>query len=212
MTHGFEQEYWERRWEPSSHGDHVAMAGNPPNPYLERELGGVAPGTALDAGCGAGAEAIWLAARGWRVTAVDIAASALAKAAERAREEKVERQVAWVRADLSAWEPDGPFDLVTTHYAHAAVPQLDLYDRLASWVRPGGTLLVVGHRHHAGPSKHHGHAHGRPPTEATVTAAAVTERLTGWEVVTAEEPTRTLTGPGGREVVLDDVVVRAVRR
>ena len=42
------------------------------------------PGTALDAGCGEGAEATWLASRGWDVTAADISAEALARAAARA--------------------------------------------------------------------------------------------------------------------------------
>ena len=51
-------------------------------------------------------------------------------------------RVQWVRADLSVWEPESTYDLVTTHYAHPAMPQLDFYDRIASWVTPGGTLLI----------------------------------------------------------------------
>lgn len=211
MTHEFDREYWERHWrEGSAHGP-GSMDGNPPNPYLARETGELVPGTALDAGCGAGAEAIWLASRGWQVTAADISSEALARAAERATASGASERLRWVEADLGVWHPDTLFDLVTTHYAHPAMPQLEFYDRIAAWVAPGGTLLIVGH------VQGHGHGHGaghRPPAEASTTAAAITARLdeTAWDVVTAEECHRTLTGHGGGETLLHDVVVRATRR
>jgi SAM-dependent methyltransferase len=199
------------------------MGENPPNPYLDREIGSLAPGAALDAGCGAGAEALWLASRGWDVTGADISAEALARAAHRAAEAGLSERVRWVEADLSSWTPEGSFDLVMTHYAHPTMPQLEFYDRIASWVAPGGTLLVVGHLHSDDGAGHgHGHGHGggegagdHPPAEASVTAAAVVARLDPgeWEIVTAEERQRTLPGPGpgGRGRSLDDVVVRARR-
>ncbi len=211
MTHEFDKGYWERHWREGAAAG--AMGGNPPNPYLAREIGELAPGTALDAGCGAGAEAIWLAAHGWRVTAADISSEALARAAERAAAAGVSEGLRWVEADLAAWTPDERFDLVTTHYAHPAMPQLEFYDRVAGWVAPGGTLLIVGHLHGHGHGHGHGEEHG-PPAEASVTAAAITARLdeTAWEIVTAEEEHRTITGHGGAEKPLHDVVVRAVRR
>jgi SAM-dependent methyltransferase len=212
MTHGFDRSYWDEHWQDRTGGP-ASMAGSPPHPHLARELAELAPGTALDAGCGAGAEALWLAERGWQVTAVDISTAALAHAARRAEGSAAADRVRWLQADLGVWAPAGPFDLVTTHYAHPAMPQLDLYDRLAGWVAPGGTLLVVGHRHGAAASGH-GDGHGQPPAAATVTAAAVTARLdpATWDVVTAEEPQRTVPGPDGRDRTLHDVVVRAVRR
>ncbi|GAB3744853.1 class I SAM-dependent methyltransferase [Amycolatopsis oliviviridis] len=196
MTHGFDKEYWEEHWRKSG-------AGSPPNPYLARELGELEPGTALDAGCGEGAEAIWLASRGWQVTAADISSGVLARATGRDGAERVR----WVEADLGSWTPETRFDLVTTHYAHPAMPQLEFYDRIAGWVAPGGTLLIVGHLH-----TQHGHGHGHhSPAEASVTAAAITSRLDEavWEVVTAEECRRI---HGDRQVPLEDVVVRATRR
>lgn len=209
--HDFTKDYWEQHWQPGPDGGPGAMGDSPPNPYLAQQLSELAPGTALDAGCGAGAEAIWLAAAGWQVTAADISSQALARAAERAAAlaPEVSGRLEWVEADLGTWTPDTRFDLVTTHYAHPSIPQLDFYDRLASWVAPGGTLLVVGHRH----THDHGHDDG-PPAEASVTAGTVTAGLDpdAWEVVTADEPRRTATGPGGHEAVLDDVVVRATRR
>ncbi|MFB4268651.1 class I SAM-dependent methyltransferase [Nonomuraea sp. GTA35] len=224
MTHAFDKDYWEQHW----HGGHASMGGNPPNPYLAQETAGLAPGTALDAGCGGGAEAIWLAERGWHVTAADISSQALAVAADRAAASRATGRLHWMRADLTTWRPDAAFDLVMTHYAHPAIPQLDFYDRIAGWVAPGGTLLIVGHLHtpdsatshsHSGHS-HSGHSHSgspsgghahHPPAEASATPAAITARLhdTQWEIVTAEEHVRT---PPGRSVPLHDVVVRATRR
>ncbi|WP_158852939.1 class I SAM-dependent methyltransferase [Saccharothrix deserti] len=221
MTHGFDKEYWEQHWRRGSVDGPGSMGGNPPNPYLARETGELVPGTALDAGCGAGAEAIWLASRGWQVTAADISSEALARAAERATASGASERLQWVEADLSAWNPGTRFDLVMTHYAHPAMPQLEFYDRIAGWVAPGGTLLIVGHLHTRsgggqghGQSQGHGHGSGHPPAEASATAAAITARLdeTAWEVVTAEECHRTLIGHRGGEVPLHDVVVRATRR
>ena len=72
--------YWERLWDKTlrEHPDKVAQ--RPPNAHLIAEIGGLRPGRALDAGCGHGAETLWLAGHGWEVTAVDFSASALAHA------------------------------------------------------------------------------------------------------------------------------------
>ena len=114
MTHSFDKHYWDEVWQ----GDRAAsMSTSPPNPHLVQEVGDLAPGTAIDAGCGAGAEAIWLATRGWHVTGVDVAAAGLAVAEERAAAGGVVGRVEWIRADLSTWAPEERYDLVTTHYA-----------------------------------------------------------------------------------------------
>jgi len=217
MTPDFDKGYWEDHWQPGRPDGPGSLGDNPPSPYLAPHLGGLAAGRALDAGCGAGAEAIWLAERGWRVTAADISSQALARAAARAAAAGVAELVDWVEADLSVWDPGHDFDLVMTHYAHPSIPQLEFYDRLAAWVAPAGTLLIVAHlRQHDGDGGHgHGHGHDQQPSaEASVTAADITARLdpAAWQVVTAQEQSRTMTGEGGREVPLRDVVVRAARR
>lgn len=213
MTHSFDKAYWDQIWQGSRA---AAMAASEPNPHLVREVGDLTPGTALDAGCGAGAEAIWLATRGWQVTAADIATEALARAAERAAASGVAQRVQWVAVDLSTWEPDTQHDLVTTHYAHPAMPQLEFYDRIASWVAPAGTLLIVGHLHHSEriSTAQHGHGETEPPTSASVTAVDITARLDPavWEIVTAEESHRSVSGHDGHAVSMADVVIRAVRR
>lgn len=199
MEHTFDDHYWNDIWT----GDRaVAMSTSEPNPHLQDETRDLKPGTALDAGCGAGAEAIWLASQGWTVTGADISPAALAFAEERAAAAGLAGRVEWTQADLAMWEPGTTFDLVTTQYAHPAMQQLEFYDRIAEWVAPGGTLLIVGHVH--------GHD---SPDEASATAENVTARFGSrvWEVVTAEESQRTAVGPGGHETVLHDVVVRLAR-
>lgn len=221
MSHEFDKGYWEEHWRDGRAGRTGVADDSPPNPYLAGELADLAPGTALDAGCGRGAEARWLAAHGWQVTAVDISSEVLARAAAT----DPSGRIRWVEADLGTWTPDAPYDLVTTHYAHPAIPQLDFYDRVASWVAPGGTLLIVGHRqtdgdhgHGHGPGDGHGHGHGhgrdhQPPAEASATAATITARLAGsqWRIDTADERDRTVAKGDGDSVTLHDVVVRATR-
>jgi len=213
VTHAFDKDYWDRHWEQG--GGPEAPEARTANPYLIRETSDRPPGTALDAGCGEGAEAIWLACHGWRVTAADIAAEALARAAARAAETPAAGLVRWVEADLTTWTPGSKFDLVTTSYAHPAMPQLAFYERIAEWVAPGGTLLIVGHLHGHDPAGHDaaGHKH-HPPAEASVTAADITAILdeASWKIVTAEERSRTLDGHDGRTLSLRDAVVCAIRR
>src|SRR6478609_11171226 len=82
MAQEFDKDYWEAHWEQAT-----GHRGGPiiaPNPYLASETSGLVTGSALDAGCGEGAEAILLASAGWQVTAVDISTEALSRAAERA--------------------------------------------------------------------------------------------------------------------------------
>ena len=224
MKHEFDKDYWEHHWKEGREAQsetpgQPGMEGKPgaggqagpeqPNPYLSRETAGLTPGTALDAGCGTGAEALWLAAHGWQVTGADISQTALEQAAARAAAQELDGQVTWVEADLVSWQPEHQFDLVTTHYAHPAIPQLAFYQRVAQWVAPGGALLIVGHRHDGGSAGHGEH----PPAEATVTVADVAAVLdpAGWRIDTAEEKMRTMLGPDGTAHALNDVVVRATR-
>ena len=211
MTADFDRDYWEQHWHerpdpvPASATD--AAPSSTANPHLARELAGLRPGTALDAGCGSGAEAVWLAHQGWTVTGADISASALAQAAARAEAASV--AVTWVEADLTTWEPPERFDLVTTNYAHPTTPQLDFYARIGTWVAPGGTLLIVGHLH-GSTTTANGH---HPPEETTVTAAAISRVLDtdGWRIESAAELDRTVDAAGHGSVHLRDVVVRATR-
>jgi SAM-dependent methyltransferase len=116
-----------------------------PNGRLVAEVEGLAPGRALDVGCGEGADAIWLAERGWSVTAVDVSQVAIDRA--RAAAEAVGVSVDWVCADALARTFDArSFDLVSMQYP--ALPKAagaDAVRALLDTVRPAGVLLAVYH-------------------------------------------------------------------
>jgi SAM-dependent methyltransferase len=71
------------------------------------------PGTALDIGCGAGTDSVYLARQGWDVTSLDFMPKALEFTQQRAREAGV--GITPVEADITAWNPPGQFDLVLDH-------------------------------------------------------------------------------------------------
>lgn len=125
------------------------------------------PGRALDLGCGEGADAIWLAERGWRVTAVDISQTALDRAAADAAAGNVGERIDFRRHDLTESFPDGAYDLVSAQYLHSTVPmdRIRLLRRAADAVARGGTLLIVDHAAAPPWSSKHGHDHQFPSGE-----------------------------------------------
>jgi 2-polyprenyl-3-methyl-5-hydroxy-6-metoxy-1,4-benzoquinol methylase len=145
----FDRDFWESRWSRALAENPGHALRRPPNPHLSAVAENLPPGLALDAGCGHGSDTIWLAARGWRVTAVDFSTTALAHA--RAAAESVGAdlagRIAWIEGDLSAWSPQPDhYDLVTCLYVHISGSVDEMVKRMASGVAPGGTLLMVGHR------------------------------------------------------------------
>lgn len=111
-TEKFDRDFWERRWAQALHEHRDVVAKRPPSTHLLTETGDLHPGVALDAGCGHGAETLWLAAHGWRVTAVDFAATALDHA--RSSAEAVGVDVAERRWSASAKSPFSNFDATQT--------------------------------------------------------------------------------------------------
>ena len=201
-----DQAFWDERYRSS----HTLWSGNP-NPHLVDEAGGLAPGRALDAGAGEGADAIWLAQGGWEVTAVDVSPVALERAgghAERAGAE-VAGRIRWLRQDMVGWEP-GPdtYDLVSAHYLHLPTTKRQpLFARLASAVAAGGTLLIVGHH----PSDLQTTMPRPPIPELYFTGDDLMGQLDPdrWEVVTNTAVGRVVADPEGRAVTIHDTVLRA---
>ena len=98
----FERAFWDELYRSLS-----AVWSGDPNPQLVAEISDLTPGTALDAGCGEGADAIWLAERGWHVTAADISPVALERARAFASNvsDDVARRIDWQHADLTTQAP-----------------------------------------------------------------------------------------------------------
>lgn len=145
---------------------------------------------------------MWLAARGWRVTAVDFSAAALAhgRATAEAAGAEVAGRIDWIAADLGNWSPEPEaHDLVVCLYVHVAGSVAAMVRRMARGVAPGGTLFLVGHR----PIDP---ATGAPTMASGQVQVSVEEAVAvldpaEWELAVAEERERTVVGSGVEAVV-----------
>ncbi len=205
----FTPEFWDARYRSTD----KMWSGNP-NPRLVEQIADLAPGTALDVGSGEGADVIWLAARGWQVTGIDVSTVALDRAAERAAEagEAVADRITWQQVDLLSWSPPPlQFDLVSAQFMHLPKEQRErVFQRLAALVSPGGTLLIVGHHF----SDLQTTVPRSPRAELYFTAADVAALLDRreWDIIVSAEQSRGATDPEGRTVAIQDAVLRARRR
>jgi SAM-dependent methyltransferase len=178
-----------------------------PNGALVAEAGDLEPGTVLDVGCGEGADAIWLAARGWKVTAIDVSGIALERAASAARRSHVE--VEWLHAGLlAATLPSSGFDLVSAQYpALLHTPEHDAERRLIGAVAPLGHLLVV---HHADVDIEQAKAHGFDPADYVSVGDVATLLDASWQITFDERRPR-LVHSGAGAGHSHDIVLHAHR-
>lgn len=199
-----ERAHWDERY--GSRDDRL-WSGRP-NGALVAEVADLAPGRVLDVGCGEGADAVWLAARGWEVTALEVSGVALERAARHAREAGV--AVTWLHAGLveAPLEP-GSFDLVSAQYpALMRTPDAAAERALLAAVAPGGVLLLV---HHAG-METHVPEEGRPDPADYVWPSMIAAALDDdWQVEVDEERPRVVPEGGAGAHHADDVVLRARR-
>ena len=195
--------HWEDPWAKTLREHPDKVAGRPPNAHLIGEAARLPPGRALDAGCGHGAETLWLAAHGWQVTAVDFSASALAHAQAMAKSASAEiaGRITWVEGDLSVWSPAREaFDLVVCLYVHVAGSVEEMVRRTAGGVAPGGTLFMVGHRPIDPATGRRTAAAGQVQVSVEDVIDAFDPRE--WQFVVAEERPRAAAGSGVDAVVL----------
>lgn len=183
---GLGRESWDELWAKMIRERRDVVEARPPSPYLIAEAESLRPGVAADLGCGHGAEAMWLASRGWRVTAVDFSPGALEFARSLAAEAgpEVGGRIEWVEGDVASWAGEREsFDLVTCLYVHIAGSVPEFVRRVAGFVAPGGSLLLVGHQDAT-------RAVMPGQRQSSVADVIGALDLSSWEVVVAEERER----------------------
>ncbi|MFE9101044.1 class I SAM-dependent methyltransferase [Actinomadura geliboluensis] len=191
---------WDRRYAGS---ELVWSAG--PNRWVEEVAADLPPGRALDLAAGEGRNALWLAERGWTVTAVDFSAAGLARARSLAEWRLGERadRVQLVEADLREYIPARHgADLVIVAYLQVDERlRRDALRAAADAVAPGGLLLVVAHD-----SDNLAHGFGGPPNPAvlyTAQDAASDIEGRGLQVLRAEPRTREVSTDAGPRTAID---------
>ena len=194
-----------QEWDQRYAGTELVWTAEP-NRFAVAELQDLAPGRALDVAAGEGRNAVWLAGRGWQVTAVDFSAAGLDKGRRLAQARGV--AVDWVHADVRDYQPEAAsFQLVLVAYLQLREAELDgVLRRAVTGLARGGVLLVVGHD-----VTNLTEGTGGPPDPAVLyTPESIACSLAGLKVVRAERVRRPVaTADGHREAV--DTLVRACR-
>jgi SAM-dependent methyltransferase len=171
-------------------------------------VGDLTPGRALDLGCGEGADAVWLAERGWTVTAVDISDTALGRAKEAATARDVAQRIDFRQVDLSKGFPEGDFDLISSQFLHSKV-HLDrqpILLKAATALRPGGLLVIVDHGSAPPWASKLDHDHEFPSAEEVVAGLNLSDDE--FERVRVDSVLRQAVGPEGQQRPwMDNVIV-----
>ncbi len=200
--------FWEERYAATER----SWSGLP-NAALVETAAHLAPGSALELGCGEGADARWLAERGWRVTALDISPTAVERAAALASASAavaeagggVDARV----ADLSGpWPVEGEFELVLASFLHSpvALDRAEILRRALARVAPGGRLLVISHAEAPpwAPEEHRKRLRGPTPDADW---ALLAPHAVGWDVERRDLVTRRVTAPDGEPAEMRDGVL-----
>ncbi|MHA7217494.1 class I SAM-dependent methyltransferase [Arthrobacter sp. MDT1-48-3] len=203
----YTQEFWDDRYR-----QRPRIWSGRPNRQLVSVVEDLPAGRALDVGCGEGADAAWLASRGWSVLGIDVSEVALSRARAHAEglEPSVAERLEWRRVDLLA-SPDLPagLDLVSVQFLHLPEPERSrIFGSLATLVGVGGTLLIVAHD----PSDLHSGV-GRPAQpDLFYTPEEMAGLLDdGWDIRVCESRPRVERTADGRDVSISDAVLQAVR-
>jgi SAM-dependent methyltransferase len=193
------------RWDERYGTDELIWKADP-NRFLVEELEGLAPGRALDLACGEGRNALWLAAKGWRVTGVDFSPAGLSKARRLASDRGVE--VSWIEADVVEWQPEAAwFDAVVMMYLHLPAGQRrQVLAHAVAALAPGATLLVVGHD----TSNLLEGTGGPQDAEVLFSPEEIVQDLRGLRIERAERVRRAVVSETGEATAID-TLVRAVR-
>jgi SAM-dependent methyltransferase len=201
------QQHWEERY-----GERERIWSGRVNTRLAEVAEPLAPGRALDLGCGEGADAIWLAEHSWQVVAVDISEVALRRAADDARARGVVGRIDFQHHDLSDSFPEGKYELISAQFLHSTVrlERDQVLRRAAHSVNPGGLLVIVDHGAPPPWAQELAHDHEFPSADEVV--ASLNLDGAQWELVRAEPVEREAVGPDGETGTLIDNVIAFQRR
>lgn len=137
-----------REWDERYAASDLVWSGAP-NQFVEAELAGLTPGRALDVASGEGRNALWLAGRGWDVTAVDFSLAGLDKgrALQARHEHGRDMHIDWVHADVLEHDAgSGAFDLALVAYLQLpARARRTVVRRTFDSLAEGGTFFLVAH-------------------------------------------------------------------
>jgi SAM-dependent methyltransferase len=194
--------YWDERF-----GEDRTVFGVEPNRFVAEHLAGLPPGIVLDLGAGQGRNAVWLAAQGHRVTAVDLSPVAGNQTREAAVAAGVDVDV--VTADLTAWQPPpARFDLVLLSYLQLIAEQrIVVHAAAVDALAPGGMLFLVAH--HADNLEHG--VGGPQIADVLYTEADLATDFASLEIVTLERVLRPATTADGAPGEAIDVLLVARR-
>jgi SAM-dependent methyltransferase len=202
MTTSEVKQHWEDRY-----AERERIWSGRVNAHLAEIVSPLAPGRALDLGCGEGGDTLWLAEHGWQVLGVDISETALSRAAAEAAARGLTERVRFEQTNLSETFPEGSFDLISAQFLQSLV-HLDrerIFAAAARAVSPGGVLLVVDHGA-APPWARHVHDHVFPTVDEVLATIDLGDRQ--WERVQVGSVEREATGPDGQAgVLLDNLIV-----
>ncbi len=193
--------------------DHYAamspVSSGIPGKILVRFADPLTPGHALELGCGRGDDAVWLAKKGWEVTAVDLSSTALEYASANAERSGVLERITFARHDLTQRFPQGNYDLIVASFLESPLTfdRFTIFRTALDHVLPGGMLLITSHAKAPAWSKHA----DRPFQSAKEALAQLGTLPEGWEVLFCDDVERIMKGPEGQEGQVSDSVV-ALRR
>ncbi|BBZ11877.1 class I SAM-dependent methyltransferase [Mycobacterium branderi] len=201
------QEYWEQHY-----GARDRVWSGRVNTWLVEVAEPLRPGHALDLGCGEGADALWLAHRGWQVVAVDVSQTALQRAATDALCQGLERRIDFQQHDLSDSFPEGTFDLVAALYLHspARLDREHVLRRAAEAVAAGGFLLIVDHGAAPPWAPKLSHEHRFPSVDEVIASLNLDDNA--WERLQAKPVSGSAVGPEGQTGTVTDNVILLRRR
>ncbi|PIQ28043.1 class I SAM-dependent methyltransferase [bacterium (Candidatus Blackallbacteria) CG17_big_fil_post_rev_8_21_14_2_50_48_46] len=198
--------FWEKRYLES-----VSRSRGKAGRFLQDWVSGLEPQRVLELGCSTGDDSLWLAEKGWQVTAVDISEHAVQTAQRLAQEAGLSERIAFLNCDLTQEFPAGQFELVSATYFQSPFdfPRIQILKTAASRIVKGGHLLIVTHASAPPWAAHTEPKHEFPKAEEDWQNLDLPESQ--WQLLKLSVETRLAQGPQGQEAELKDNLIFARR-